>query len=114
MRLTLACGLYLAILWPDAVRNPCGAERGTPVARAPAFHRAAIRSALETHLRHEPTKVSKSRIKRMRGLTRPQYRLRVNQFRVFYDVTDQEVQVIAIVSKADAERWLAQFGEADA
>ena len=56
---------------------------------------------------------SKSRIKRMRGLTRPQYRLRVAEFRVFYDIVDQEVQVLAIVSKADANRWLAEFGEAE-
>ena len=78
-----------------------------------AYHRATIRAALETHLRHEPTKLSKSRIKRMRGLMRPQYRLRVNEFRVFYDIVDQEVQIIAFVTKADAERWLAQFGQAE-
>ena len=41
--------------------------------------RAAVREALETHLRHEPTKASKSRIKRLRGLSRPQYRLRVDE-----------------------------------
>jgi mRNA interferase RelE/StbE len=35
-----------------------------------------VRDAIELHLRHEPTKVSKSRIKRLRGLDRPQYRLR--------------------------------------
>lgn len=79
----------------------------------PAFHRAAIRAALETHLRHEPAMVSKSRIKRMRGLARPQYRLRVEGFRVFYDVSDQEVQVLAIVSKAEAARWLADFAQAE-
>jgi mRNA-degrading endonuclease RelE of RelBE toxin-antitoxin system len=79
----------------------------------PAFRRAIIRAALETHLRHEPGKVSKSRIKRMRGLIRPQYRLRVDEFRVFYDIVDQEVQVIAIVSKTEATRWLAEFGQAE-
>jgi mRNA interferase RelE/StbE len=78
-----------------------------------AYHRAAIRTALEIHLRHEPAKLSKSRIKRMRGLTRPQYRLRVGEFRVFYDIVDQEVQVIAIITKADAERWLAEFAQAE-
>ncbi len=31
--------------------------------------------------------------------------------RVFYDVRDSEVQVLAIVSKADASEWLGQFGE---
>ena len=78
-----------------------------------AYNRATIRAALEIHLRHEPAKVSKSRIKRMRGLMRPQYRLRVDEFRVFYDIVDQEVQIIAIVTKADAERWLAEFAQAE-
>ena len=72
--------------------------------------RARVRDALETHLRHEPTKVSKSRIKRLRGLSRPQFRLRVDDIRVFYDVTDQTVEILAIVSKAEAEAWLAKEG----
>ena len=72
--------------------------------------RAEVREALETHLRHEPTKVSKSRIKRLRGLSRPQYRLRVGEVRVFYDVTRDTVEVLAIVAKSEAESWLAQFG----
>lgn len=44
---------------------------------------------------------------------RSQYRLRVDEFRVFYDIVDQEVQVIAIVTKADAERWLAEFAQTE-
>ena len=39
--------------------------------------RAVVRDAIEEHLRHEPGKTSRSRIKRLRGLSRPQYRLRV-------------------------------------
>ena len=75
-----------------------------------ADRRARVRDALETHLRHEPTKVSKSRIRRLRGLSRPQFRLRVEDIRVFYDVTDQAVEILAIVSKAEAEAWLDQEG----
>src|ERR1035437_8805728 len=78
----------------------------------PAYRRAAVKDALKTHLRHEPTKVSKSRIKRLRGLTRPQFRLRVEEVRVFYDVTNEEVQVLAIVTKAQADAWLQTHGEA--
>jgi mRNA interferase RelE/StbE len=66
---------------------------------------------MERHLRHEPVKVSKSRIKRLRGLRKPQYRLRVDEFRVFYDVAGQEVQILGIVLKADAEDWLKEIGE---
>jgi mRNA interferase RelE/StbE len=73
--------------------------------------RAVVKSALETHLRHEPTKVSRSRIKRLRGLLRPQYRLRVDEVRVFYDVSDATVQILAIVSKSEAEEWLRKFGD---
>ena len=72
--------------------------------------RAAVKEALETHLRHEPTKTSRSRIKRLRGLSKPQYRLRVEDVRVFYDVAGSTVEVLAIVPKAEAEKWLNQFG----
>jgi mRNA interferase RelE/StbE len=73
--------------------------------------RSAVRDAMETHLRHEPTKISKSRIKRLRGLSRPQYRLRVDDMRVFYDVTEAAVEILAIVSKSDALAWLERKGQ---
>ena len=72
--------------------------------------RASVKEGLEMHLRHEPTKTSRSRIKRLRGLSRPQYRLRVDEVRVFYDVSGSTVEVLAIVAKSEAESWLAQFG----
>lgn len=72
--------------------------------------RTGVKKALEVHLTHEPTKVSKSRIKRLRGLKQPQYRLRVSDIRVFYDVTETQVQVLAIVTKAEAQAWLDAQG----
>lgn len=69
-----------------------------------------VRDALEAQLRHEPRKVTKSSIKRLRGLSRPQYRLRAGEVRVFYDVTEDTVEVLAIVAKSEADAWLAQFG----
>jgi mRNA interferase RelE/StbE len=72
--------------------------------------RTGVREALELYLTHEPTKVSKSRIKRLRGLSQPQYRLRVGDIRVFYDVTETQVQVLAVVTKADAQAWLDEQG----
>jgi len=33
--------------------------------------------------------------------------------RVFYDVSEKQVEVLAIVSKADAEEWLKRHGESD-
>jgi mRNA-degrading endonuclease RelE of RelBE toxin-antitoxin system len=72
--------------------------------------RTEVRAALETHLRHEPGKTSRSRIKRLRGLRRPQYRLRVGDIRVFYDISGAAVEILAIVTKSETESWLAQFG----
>jgi mRNA-degrading endonuclease RelE of RelBE toxin-antitoxin system len=65
---------------------------------------------LDPHLRHEPRKTSRSRIKRLRGVSKPQFRLRVGDVRVFYDVTGTTVEILAIVMKSEAESWLAQFG----
>jgi mRNA interferase RelE/StbE len=55
-------------------------------------------------------KTSKSRIKRLRGLRQPQYRLRVNEIRVFYDVTETSVEILAIVDKQEAKAWLEEEG----
>jgi len=75
--------------------------------------RASVRDALEVHLRHEPTKVSKSRIKRLRELRRPQYRLRVADFRIYYDVENEVVTVLGVVAKASSYRWLADNSTED-
>jgi mRNA-degrading endonuclease RelE of RelBE toxin-antitoxin system len=63
---------------------------------------------MEQHLRHEPTKISRSRIKRLRGLLKPQYRLRLDDLRVFYDVEGRVVSVLAILPKSQAADWLAR------
>ena len=75
-----------------------------------ARDRSAVRDALEKHLRHEPEKLSRSRIKRLRDIEQPQYRLRVGDTRVFYDVREETVDILAIVPKSQASRWLNQFG----
>jgi mRNA-degrading endonuclease RelE of RelBE toxin-antitoxin system len=73
-----------------------------------AVVRSEVRDAIETHLRHEPRKESRSRIKRLRGSSLPQYRLRVGDVRIFYDVAASRVEVLAIVTKGVAEKWLAE------
>jgi mRNA-degrading endonuclease RelE of RelBE toxin-antitoxin system len=92
------------VLAPEAVAD---------LRRLKAPLRADVRDAIEVHLRHEPQKASRSRIKRLRGLSRPQYRLRIGDVRVFYDVTGDAVEVLAIVFKLEAISWLAQFGKAE-
>jgi mRNA interferase RelE/StbE len=79
-----------------------------------ARERATVRDAIEQHLRHEPKRTSKSRIKRLRGISRPQFRLRVGEIRVFYDVTDEAVEILAIVPKSKATVWLDEVGEEEA
>lgn len=72
-----------------------------------------ILKAIETHLSHEPTRQSKSRIKRLRLGTRPPYRLRVDEFRVYYDVAMEEqiVTVYGVMSKELSLDWLAAFAQ---
>ena len=89
------------VLAPQAVRD---------LRALPARQRSEVRDAVETHLRHGPLKVSKSRIRRLRGMAKPQYRLRVGETRVFYDVRNESVEVLAIVAKRQAQRWLAERG----
>jgi mRNA interferase RelE/StbE len=72
--------------------------------------RTGIKDAIERHLRHEPMQVRKSRIKRLRGMSQPQYRLRVGDIRVFYDVTETKVQILAVVTKEQAQAWLDEQG----
>jgi mRNA-degrading endonuclease RelE of RelBE toxin-antitoxin system len=92
---------FAIVLAPQAVED---------FKRLKANLRAELRDALETHLRHEPKKTSRSRIKRLRGLRQPQYRLRVGDIRVFYDVSGETVEILAIVMKSEADVWLTQFG----
>ena len=92
---------FEVVLAPEAVEDLRGLK---------ANRRAEVREAIETHLRHEPEKTSRSRIKRLRGVSKPQYRLRVGEIRVFYDVSEGVVEVLAIVAKSEAETWLTRFG----
>jgi mRNA interferase RelE/StbE len=93
---------YEIVLAPEAVED---------LRALKANVRAAVRTALETHLRHEPGKTSRSRIKRLGGLRRPEYRLRVGEARVFYDISGSTVEILAIVTKSETEAWLRQFGD---
>lgn len=81
--------------------------------RLEAVHRAQVRAAMEKHLRHEPAKVSKSRIKRLRDVRCPSYRLRVGEIRVFYDVSGGVVEVLAIIPKSQVSKWLSEWGVAE-
>lgn len=60
------------------------------------FDATQIADAMEKHLKHEPAKESKRRIKRLRGITNPDYRLRVGHYRVFYTIDDEAKTVVIL------------------
>jgi len=95
---------YEVVLAPEAAQD---------FKRLSARDRASVLDNIEKHLRYTPGKTGKSRIKHLRGLSRPQYRLRIDDLRVFYDVTEQNVEILAIIPKSRAEDWLAEYGELD-
>lgn len=90
------------VLAPEALED---------LGRLRAHLRAQVRDMIERHLRYEPAKAGKGRIRRLRGLAHPQFRLRVGEVRVFYDVVEGTVEVLAVVAKPDAAAWLERFGE---
>ena len=92
---------YEIILAPEAAQD---------LKRLKAHDRAEVKDALDRHLRYEPSNVSKSRIKRLRGMNHPQFRLRVGEIRVFYDIMGNRVEILAIVSKNEAISWLKEIG----
>jgi mRNA-degrading endonuclease RelE of RelBE toxin-antitoxin system len=92
---------YAIILSPEAIED---------LRRLKAPVRSQVKEGIEMHLRHEPLKESKSRIKRLRGMQRPGYRLRIGEIRVFYDVSDVTVEVLAVVPKSKASEWLGRMG----
>lgn len=93
---------YAIVFAPEAVQD---------LKRLKAHMHASVRDTIEKNLRHSPARVSKARIKRLRGLSRPQFRLRVGEVRVFYDVSGKTVEVLAVVPKSEAESWLKEAGE---
>ena len=90
------------VLAPEAVQD---------FKRLRAHDRSLVRDSIERHLRYQPARTSRSRIKRLRGISRPQFRLRVGEIRVYYDVMENTVQVLAIIPKSTALHWLEEAGE---
>ena len=93
---------YEILFAPEAVQD---------FKRLSARDRSTVKEAIEKHLRYEPQKMSKSRIKRLQGIRRPQYRLRVEEIRIFYDVAESTIEVLAIILKSKAAEWLEEMGE---
>ena len=69
-----------------------------------------VADGMETHLGREPMKESKSRIKRLRGISDPDYRLRVGDYRVFYNVRGDRVDVLRVMHKNETLEYYEELG----
>jgi mRNA interferase RelE/StbE len=69
-----------------------------------------IADAMEKHLLHDPTKESKSRIKRLRGIRNPDYRLRIGDYRVFY-VVDEDARRVDVLRVMHKDQTLPYYKE---
>ena len=76
--------------------------------RLRAFDRAAVLDQIEQVLGANPMLVSKARVKLLRQPAPTQYRLRVGELRIFYDVDQQTVSIIQILTKDDAINYLGE------
>lgn len=70
-----------------------------------AFDQRKILETVELLPRSNPTQVSRARIKRMRQPFWSQYRLRVDDFRVYYDIDEARhaLHVLRVLEKAQGE-----------
>jgi len=78
--------------------------------RLRASDRSEVRDAIERFLRNDAERTSRSRIKRLQGLMQPMYRLRIGDFRVYYDVSGGAVEILAVVPKSASAEWLGEHG----
>src|SRR5947209_10596748 len=67
------------------------------------YDRAAVVSQIESVLAVNPALESRARVKKLGEPAPTQYRLRVGDFRIFYDVEQEQVNIIRILSKAAAQ-----------
>ncbi len=79
--------MFRVVVHPEAVRE---------LNAIPMFHRKTILSVMRKVLAEQPTLEWRSRVKRMRGDFYPPYRLRVGDFRVYYDVDQRRSEVLVL------------------
>lgn len=78
------------------------ADADEELRRLPVFYRRQVAQAVNGLLGTEPTRESASRIKKLRQPAASVYRLRVGDYRVFYDVIGDEVTVLHVRHKCDS------------
>ncbi len=95
-------GVYRIMLKPSAIADLDALRK---------YDATQIADAMEKHLQHNPTKESKSRIKRLRGISKPDYRLRVADYRIFYGVDEiaRRVDVLRVMHKDQTLRYYKEL-----
>jgi mRNA-degrading endonuclease RelE of RelBE toxin-antitoxin system len=84
--------MFEVVVTPAAVRQ---------LRRLRRIDAVRILDAIERRLRHEPERPTRTTIKRLRGEQDATYRLRVGDFRAFYDVGGETVTVVAVLHKRE-------------
>lgn len=78
-------------------------EADTDLDRITKYYARQITSRIEKTLPHRAEDVTRSSVKKLRGF-QSLYRLKVGEYRVFYQVQSDEVTILRILSKhAEAE-----------
>ncbi len=85
--------MFEIIFKPEAIRQLRKMKR---------YYARAILDAIERHLKEEPEKTSRTSIKRLRGRKDTAFRLRVQDYRIFYDVIEDRVHTVQILHKSEA------------
>ncbi len=95
-------GVYTIMLKPSAIADLDALRK---------YDATQIADAMERHLQHNPTKESKSRIKRLQGISNPDYRLRVGDYRIFYGVDEitRRVDVLRVMHKDQTLRYYKEL-----
>jgi mRNA-degrading endonuclease RelE of RelBE toxin-antitoxin system len=85
---------YEIVLKPSAIRDMDGLH---------GYEAAIVADGIEEFLTREPKRESKSRIKRLRGAQKADYRLRIGEYRVFYSVEPaaKRVEILRVLHKQE-------------
>lgn len=77
-------------------------EAVTDIRRLRKFDQRKVIDGVEAYLSHQPKVASRSRIKAMVQPFWSQYRLRIDDFRVYYDVDDENrrVNILRVLEKS--------------
>jgi len=88
--------MFEIIFKPEAIRQLRKIKR---------YYARAILDAIARHLKEEPEKTSRTSIKRLRGQQDTAFRLRVQDYRIFYDVIEDRVEIVQILHTSETQAF---------